>query len=101
MNQTRFAIRSTLWLFMVVVITILVSNLSGVPAQAEAALQATDEPTATNTPVPVPTVNFARTVTPVSEKNTVRIGYQRNGLFLLLKNQELLEKRFGPNVTVT
>jgi sulfonate transport system substrate-binding protein len=31
----------------------------------------------------------------------IRIGYQRGGVWTLLKNRQLLEARFGPNVTTT
>src|SRR5262245_24521518 len=34
-------------------------------------------------------------------KSEVRIGYQRGGAWTVLKAQGTLEKRFGPNVTVT
>src|SRR5262245_59584670 len=53
------------------------------------------------TPAAAAPVGQPATTNAAATKSEIRIGYQRGGAWTVLKAQGTLEKRFGPDVTVT
>jgi sulfonate transport system substrate-binding protein len=70
---------------------------------AACASQSPAAPTATSkvAPATAPSSNPTAASKPAESTVDLRIGYQKNGVLVLLKGQKALEKRFGSNVNVT